>query len=421
MSAMAKSPTSLSNLLDGSLLPDILKGTFIRRPNRFVIQCAVAGGVLDAYLPNPGRLWELLLPGRTVYLVPRAPGSAGRLTHTAVAVERAGVPLLLHTHLNNTVAAALIGQRRIPGLEDATIVRAEAKVGHSRFDFLLERGGRPFYLEVKSCTLVGNGIAMFPDAVTLRGKRHLEELAAMSRAGAPCGVLFLVHWPHARYFLPDYHTDLAFARTFAEVREDLLIKAVALTWRPDLSLAPEIREVAIPWETIEQEARDSGSYLILLHIPRPVKAQVGGLGELPFAAGYYLYVGTAKVALTKRIERHLRKKTALHWHIDYLTGYAEKCTAIPIRSSAALEHELAQAVGRIADGCVASFGSSDCACPGHLFFFAENPLERQSFIDLIQHFRIDRLEEAICPGAEKHPHGAAVQKGSDARRAKPEE
>ncbi len=395
MNTMSKSPVPPPGLLEGPLFPHILKGIFIRRPNRFVIQCAVAGGVLDAYLPNPGRLWELFLPGRTVYLVPRTPGSSGRLTHTAVAVERAGIPLLLHTHLNNAVAAALIGERRIPGLEDATVTRAEARVGHSRFDFLLERGGRPFYLEIKSCTLVGNRIAMFPDAVTARGKRHLEELAAMSRGGTPCGVLFLVHWPHARFFLPDYHTDLAFARTFAEVREDLLIKAVALTWRPDLSLAPEIGEVTIPWETIGQEARDSGSYLILLHIPRAVKAPVGSLGELPFAAGYYLYVGTAKVALTKRIERHLRKKTALHWHIDYLTGYAEKCTAIPIRSSAPLEHELARAVGKIADGCVAAFGSSDCACPGHLFFFTGNPFERQSFIDLIQHFRIDRLEETI--------------------------
>jgi DNA-binding sugar fermentation-stimulating protein len=70
-------------------------------------------------------------------------------------------------------------------------------VGHSRFDFLLERNGRPFYLEVKSCTLVGRSIAMFPDAVTARGRRHLEELADMGRRGTPCGVLFLIHWPRA--------------------------------------------------------------------------------------------------------------------------------------------------------------------------------------------------------------------------------
>ncbi len=268
-------------------------------------------------------------------------------------------------------------------------------MGHSRFDFLLERGGRPFYLEVKSCTLVGRCIAMFPDAVTLRGKRHMEELAAMSRRGTACGILFLVHWPHARFFLPDYHTDLEFARTFTDVRKDLVIKAMSLTWRPDLSLSPEVREVAIPWDAIEREARDSGSYIVMIHIPQDVTTKVGSLGEVHFPAGYYLYVGTAKRALTKRMERHMRKHTAVHWHIDYLKGYADRCTAIPIRSSTPLEHELAEAVGRIADGCIPSFGSSDCDCPSHLFRFAENPLHRQSFIDLLQYFRIDRLEKSI--------------------------
>ena len=402
MDDVPKSPFLLPNLLDGPLFPDLIRGTFIRRPNRFVIHCAVEGGVLDAYLPNPGRLWELLLPGRIVYLAPRAPGGAGALTHTAVAVEREGIPLLLHTHANNAVAAALIGAGKIPGLEDATITRAEVQVGHSRFDFLLERDGEPFYLEVKSCTLVGRRIAMFPDAVTLRGKRHLEELAALSRRGTPCGVLFLVHWPHARFFLPDYHTDLEFARTFTEVREDLLIKAMALTWRPDLSLAPELREIVIPWDRIEREARDSGSYILMIHIPRDVTARVGSLGERYFPAGYYLYVGTAKRGLTKRMERHLRKRTTAHWHIDYLKGYADQCTAIPIRSSLPLEHELAEAVGRIADGCVVSFGSSDCDCPGHLFRFAGNPLQMQPFIDLLQYFRIDRLEEGnLLPSLDR--------------------
>ena len=365
------------------------------RPNRFVIRCDVGGSVTEAYLPNPGRLWELLLPGRIVYLMRKPPGGSGALTHMVVAVEREGIPLLLHTHLNNAVAAALIAKRMVPGLEDATITRAEVQVGHSRFDFLLERGGRPFYLEVKSCTLVGRRIAMFPDAVTARGKRHLEELAALSSQGTACGVLFLVHWPHARFFLPDYHTDLEFARTFTEVRNDLMIKAIALTWRSDLSLSPAVREVAIPWETVEREAKDSGSYLILIHIPRNVTVRVGSLGDRHLCAGYYVYVGTAKRALTKRIARHLRKNKTVHWHIDYLKEYTDRCTAMPIRSSTPLEHELAEAVGKIADGCVASFGSSDCDCPSHLFYFAENPLHGQPFIDLLQYFRIDRLEKVI--------------------------
>ena len=402
--ACTKSPFPIPDLFKVPLFSDIIKGTFVSRPNRFVIRCALEGGILDAYLPNPGRLWELLVPGRTLYLVRKPPGGSGVLSHTAVAVDREGIPLLLHTHLSNSVVAALIGERKIPGLEDATITRAEVQVGQSRFDFLLKRGGRPFYLEVKSCTLVGRRIAMFPDAVTARGKRHMEELAAMSRRGTACGILFLVHWPHVRFFLPDYHTDLAFARTFTDVRKDLLIKAMSLTWRPDLSLSPEVREVAIPWGTIEREARDSGSYIVMIHIPQDLTTRLGSLGEVHFPAGYYLYVGTAKRALTKRMERHIRKHTAVHWHIDYLKGHADRCTAIPIRSSMPLEHELAEAVGRIADGCIPSFGSSDCDCVSHLFHFTENPLHRQPFIDLLQYFRIDRLEKVINANQDQSDH-----------------
>jgi sugar fermentation stimulation protein A len=399
---MQQGPMGFPDRPEAPLFGPIVRGTFQSRPNRFVIRCATAGGNVEAYMPNPGRLWELLLPGRTVYLVDKSPGGPAGLTHMAVAVEREGIPLLLHTHANNAVAAALIAQRRIPGLEEAEILRPEVRVGHSRFDFLLRKDGRPFYLEVKSCTLVGRRIAMFPDAVTLRGKRHLEELAEMSRSGTACGVLFLIHWPKARYFLPDYHTDLEFARTMLSVRNDLSIMAVSLGWRPDLSLGPEIREATIPWDLIEQEARDAGSYFMLLHLPREVTTTVGSLGTRTFAAGHYLYVGTAGRGLGRRMERHQRKRTAVHWHIDSLKGHADRCTAIPIRSSSPLEHELAAAVGKIADGCVASFGSSDCECTSHLFYFTDLPLRRPAFIDLLLYFRIDRLEPFLSsPGGRR--------------------
>ncbi|MCE5263647.1 MAG: DNA/RNA nuclease SfsA [Deltaproteobacteria bacterium] len=389
-----KDPLRFPERPEAPLFGPIVLGSFIDRPNRFVIRCATAGGVVEAYMPNPGRMWELLLPGRTVYLVGKAGGQAG-LAHMAVAVERDGIPLLLHTHASNAVAAALIARGRIPGLEDAEIVRREVQAGKSRFDFLLQKNGRPFYLEVKSCTLVGRRIAMFPDAITARGKRHLEELAGLSRSGTACGVLFLIHWPQARFFLPDYHTDLEFARTFLAVRNDLSITAVSLGWRADLSLDPEVRAATIPWELIEQEARDAGSYLMLLHLPRAVTIAVGSLGMKTFAAGHYLYVGTASRGLSRRMERHRRKGTAVHWHIDHLKGYADRCTPIPIRSASRLEHELAAAVGKIADGCVADFGSSDCDCPGHLFHFTEHPLRQPSFIDLLLRFRIDRLESLL--------------------------
>ncbi|HLA26407.1 MAG TPA: DNA/RNA nuclease SfsA [Syntrophales bacterium] len=388
-----KLPSHIPNVLEAPLFSNIIKGSFIKRPNRFVVHCATQDGLIEAYLPNPGRLWELLLPGRILYLVKKEQGASSNLRHMVVAVERDERPVLLHTHLANAVAARLIEAKKIPGMEDATISRAEITVGRSRFDFLLQKGGKPFFLEVKSCTLFGRSIAMFPDAVTLRGKRHIEELVALSRQGTPCGIIFLVHWPQAEYFLPDYHTDLEFALAFKELKGRVFVKAMSLEWRPDLRLSENIREMSIPWEIIAEEARDGGDYLLLLHLAADMSLEVGSLGTVDFPQGYYLYVGTAKRALTKRLARHLRKNKTINWHMDYLRPYADRCTAIPIRSRKPLEHALAKALLDMSDWSIPAFGSSDCRCPTHLFGMKKNPLHVQAFIDLLQYFRIDRLEE----------------------------
>jgi len=378
---------------------EIVRGRFSERLNRFVLRCAVEGQVCSAYLPNPGRLWEILLPGCTLYLV-RNPDTGGvkpKLPWTVVAARRQGRPILLHTHLANQVVARLLEGGLMPGLNGARIVKREVQAGHSRFDFLLEAAGRPYLLEVKSCTLFGNRIAMFPDAVTERGSRHLRELAAISlREGISCGVVFVVHWSGARFFLPDYHTDPEFARTFLEMRERLDFRAIAVTWGQDLRLRPPVRELVIPWDLIDREHRDSGSYLLILELARDLSLTVGGLGEILFRKGYYLYVGSARRGLTSRLARHLRRRKTLFWHIDYLRDRADGCTAVPIRSSRSLEHELAAALSQIAQWSIPDFGASDCRCPTHLFGMNEHPLRSHLFLDMLQHFRIDRLEAELA-------------------------
>lgn len=126
---------------------------------------------------------------------------------------------MLHTHRTNDVARHLIDEGKVPGLEGARVIGREVAVGRSRFDLLLEHEGRELLVEVKSCTLVKNRIAMFPDAVTGRGDRHLSELAASSKSGRETATLSVVHWPRAAWFLPDYHTDLHFSRTMLACRD----------------------------------------------------------------------------------------------------------------------------------------------------------------------------------------------------------
>ncbi|HTZ41086.1 MAG TPA: DNA/RNA nuclease SfsA [Syntrophales bacterium] len=386
----------------GSTLPvfsatqlPILKARFVSRPNRFLVTCILDGKTVEAYLPNPGRLWELLLPGRALYLVKNPPDQLKSTQYTAMAVVREGRPILLHTHLANDVVAHLLASGRLPGFEESSIIRREAAVEGNRYDFLLEKDGGHFFLEVKSCTLFGSRIAMFPDAITDRGRRHLEHLARQARNGISGGVVFLVHSPLVEAFMPDYHTDYAFATTLLNVRNDLLIKAISVEWRDDLSLGPALREVKIPWDLVTREARDGGSYMLVLEMAKGRRIDVGGLGEVLFPKGYYVYTGSARASLTKRIERHVRKRKQFHWHIDTLRDHAGSCKALPVRSSEDLEHDLALALGIFADWTIPRFGSSDCKCPTHLFGFREDPLRAPQFIEMLLKFRIERLDEML--------------------------
>ncbi len=372
-----------------------MKARFIERPNRFLVLCDLGGRTVEAYLPNPGRLWELLLPGRVLYLAANAPGPVTRTPYTALAAEREGMPVLLHTHLANDVAARLLETGRLPGFEQDSVIRREAAAGSSRYDFLLDRGGREFFLEVKSCTLFAGRIAMFPDAVTARGRRHLEQLALHAKRGVPGGVVFLIHSPQVDVFMPDYHTDLAFSQTLLAVRDEILVKAVALSWTADLALGPTIKEARIPWELVEREARDEGAYLLALDMARSRRIDVGGLGRIAFPKGYYVYAGSARANLSKRVERHLRLRKRHHWHIDFLRSGADFCTALPVRASEDLEHDLAAALGELADWIIPRFGSSDCRCSTHLFGFRDNPLRDPRFIDMLLRFRIGRLEKIL--------------------------
>ncbi|KAB2951795.1 DNA/RNA nuclease SfsA [Heliorestis acidaminivorans] len=382
-----------------SFFDKVVKGLFIDRPNRFIVNCWIDGQKKRAYLPNPGRLWELFFPNRSLYLTPNREGQ--KTEYTVVAVERDGMPIMLHTHVTNKVVQHLIETNRVPGLEGAEVVKAEATSGHHRFDFLLRYQGRPYMLEVKSCTLFEGSVAMFPDAVTERGRSHLESLAQLAQnEEIDCGVLFLVQWPRGRFFLPDYHADLAFAQTFYELRNHINYQALAISWNDDLTLAEGQAPLTIPWDYLSQELNDGGSYLIVMHLPERTTLTVGSLGEIILEPAYYVYVGTAKTNLTQRVNRHLRKKKTLRWHVDYLREKATTCSALPIRTTERIEHDLAGRLASLAQWTVPGFGCSDCKCTSHLFAFTDNPQHSEPFIEMLQYFRMGRVEERLLSPLE---------------------
>jgi len=371
----------------------LIEGVFLKRLNRFVVECLIDGKKQLAHLPNPGRLWELLFKGSKIILY-KSNSKERNLQYTVAAVYKNSKPVLLHTSETNSVANWLLQNQLIDELKDFKVLSREKTLNHSRIDFHLSDGKKELFLEVKSCTLFHHKLAMFPDAITERGSKHLNELAELNTNDKIGGVLFLVHNKDVEYFLPEFHTDLKFARNFYQLKDKIKFFVYSLDWNDCLSLDhTKIKKVKIPFDVLKNELEDSGTYILVIHNNQKQKIEIGNLGRVNFEKGYYCYIGSAMQNLTKRVDRHKRKIKNHHWHIDYLLDKTKIHKSIEIRSNEKLECIVANGVKKISDGEIKNFGSSDCSCNSHLFFFKENPLQRKDFIDLILDFRMKRLVE----------------------------
>ena len=194
---------------------------FIQRYNRFLLQVRldVTGECVDVHMADPGRLRELLLPGKRIWIRPA--GNPGRKTRwTAVLVESpSGSELVsLDTTLPNRLIAEALRQGALEEFEGWTLERPEFAFGSSRLDFLLtHESGRKAVLEVKSVTLVNDGVALFPDAVTKRGTRHLGELREIAEQPRwEAAVLFVLQRWDARRIRAAREIDLRFAESLEE-------------------------------------------------------------------------------------------------------------------------------------------------------------------------------------------------------------
>jgi sugar fermentation stimulation protein A len=373
---------------------ELIKGLFLERLNRFVVRVEIKGRQDLAYLPNPGRLWELLLPKRPLLLTKN---QGANYPYTVIACLHKDYPVLLHTHLTNHYIANLIENKEIPLFKDYVPLKREPKVPSGRLDLLLENrtNGEKLYLEIKTCTLFGEKLALFPDAETKRGTRHLYELLRLTNEGYQAGCLFVVMSPEVKYFLPAYHIDFEFTEAFLTTYEKVLIEAISVRFSSDLKRINEIKSLSIPIEFLRQEFKNGGAYLLIISLEEDTLLKVGELGEIFFKAGFYVYVGSGRKNLKERVKRHLQKRKKKRWHIDYLLEKAHIFKTILIVSSEDLECDLAKDLMRISQVYHLHFGSSDCKCPSHLFYFSENPLIREDFLKIVNHYRLENPAQKI--------------------------
>ncbi len=200
----------------------LMAARFIARPNRFRVVAALVetGEIATAHCPDPGRLRELLLPSATVYLRPvQSPGRKTRFDLLLVEHPETGQLISLDTRLPNQLFEQGLRSRFFPAFADYPWWRREVSLPHlandginSRIDFQLRNSNdRICWVEVKSATLVVAGVALFPDAATARGRRHLLHLARQTQSGDQAAVVFIVQRPDAAIVRAHRAADPAFA------------------------------------------------------------------------------------------------------------------------------------------------------------------------------------------------------------------
>jgi len=189
----------------------IVKGVFQERPNRFSAFVKVKDKVLLTYLPNPGRMHELLIPGTEVILRKVMKGNR-KTGYDLIGVSYNGQRVSVDSRVPNKLVLEALKNKDIKELSEYNIIKPEFGYGHSRLDFFLANKHESCLLEVKSATLVKDGVAMFPDAVTERGKRHVNELTKAKKEGYRACILFLVQRTDAHSFAPSDETDPEFGK-----------------------------------------------------------------------------------------------------------------------------------------------------------------------------------------------------------------
>lgn len=194
----------------------VVAARFVSRDNRFRVTVSVGGQEIAAHLPNSGRLRELLVPGSQAILVHR-PGPHRKTQYDLSLVEYQGRWVSVDARLPNQLVDEALKAGALGPLAGYPTIRREVPLGKSRIDFLLEGPGKsPCLLEVKSVTLVIDGMGCFPDAVTDRGRRHVLELAKVVGVGHRAAVLFVVQRDDATGMRPHDESDPAFGEALRE-------------------------------------------------------------------------------------------------------------------------------------------------------------------------------------------------------------
>jgi sugar fermentation stimulation protein A len=207
-------PTTISINSNGLLWPKLIPGTLIKRYKRFMVDVRLKdGNTITAHCPNTGSMQECCEPGRPVYLSHHDRPNR-KLKYTWELIEMPTSLVGVNTSVPNQLVFQSIKTVKIEELKGYSDIVKEIKTGqNSRIDLLLTRNNNEqCFVEIKNCTLVKDGLAFFPDAVTQRGRKHLIELQHLVTSGNRCVMFYLIQRMDADTFKPAQHIDPAYTQ-----------------------------------------------------------------------------------------------------------------------------------------------------------------------------------------------------------------
>ena len=196
-------------------------GILVRRYKRFLADIQLGSGeIITVHCPNSGSMLGCSEPGSPVMLT-SSDNPRRKYSRTLEMVHTGAVWVGVNTALTNRLVREALENGIIKEFGKLDAISQEIRTSdHTRLDFLLEQQGKKIFMEVKNCSLAEDRVAMFPDAVTARGTKHLHELARLKAQGHMAAVFFCVQRQDADSFMPASHIDPLYAETLAKVTAD---------------------------------------------------------------------------------------------------------------------------------------------------------------------------------------------------------
>ena len=221
---------------------NLIQASFLRRPNRFTAWCRRRdnGQEVLCHVRNTGRCAELLLPQAQVW-IQHSPSAQRKTAYTLVHVQKGSQLVNLDSLAPNRLFAEGINSGAIvlPGMGEVLKLRPEVTIGSSRLDYLVQGTKKTYYCEIKGVTLEQGETALFPDAPTQRGLRHLLELEQLAQQGYGAAVIFLVQM-QAACFRPNREAQPEFAQALAKVRQaGVQVRSYSCTVTPEQVLVKQ--------------------------------------------------------------------------------------------------------------------------------------------------------------------------------------